>query len=58
MQEVCEMRLQPDEMKCKHCQYSEFDPRTAPVLWRAKHGCAAEKPRETFSREPGTEGDE
>ena len=27
-------------------------------LWRAKHGCAAEKPRETFSREPGTEGDE
>ena len=47
-----------NEPKCKHCQHSEFDPRTAPVLWCAKHGAAAEKPCENFSREPGTEGDE
>lgn len=58
MQEMREMRIQPDQMKCKHCQHSEFDPRTAPVLWCAKHGAAAEKPCENFSREPGTEGDE
>jgi len=47
-----------NEPKCKHCQYSEFDQRTAPVLWCAKHGDAAEKPCENFSREPGTEGDD
>jgi hypothetical protein len=58
MQEVREMRLQPDEMKCKQCQHSEFDPGTAPVLWCAKHGAAAEKPCDSFAREPGTEGDE
>jgi len=52
------MRIQPDEMKCKHCQHSEFDPGTAPVLWCAKHGAAAEKPCDSFAREPGTEGDE
>ena len=52
------MRIQPDEMKCKHCQHSEFDPRTAPVLWCAKHGAAAEKPCEDYRREVGSDDEE
>ena len=53
------MRLQSDEMKCKHCQHSEFDPRcVAQKLWCALHRGQAIEPCENFSREPGTEGDE
>ncbi len=59
MQEVREMRLQPDEMKCKHCQHSEFDPRCSlPILWCALHRGQAIEACVQFSREPGTEGDE
>lgn len=52
------MRIQPDQMKCKHCQHSEFDPGTAPVLWCGQHGEAAAKKCEDFIFEPGTEGDD
>lgn len=58
MQEMREMRIQPDQMKCKHCQHSEFDPGTAPVLWCGQHGEAAAKKCEDFIFEPGTEGDD
>jgi hypothetical protein len=51
------MRLQSDEMKCKHCQYSEFRIDSI-LLWCTKKEKHATALCESFVREPGTEGDE
>ena len=44
------MRIQPDQMKCKHCQHSEFA-KDAPVLWCETSKLTGE-PCMDLSREP------
>ena len=45
-------------MKCAHCQHSEYDPRTAPILWCVRHGDQATSPCAQYKREPGADDDE
>ena len=44
--------------ECKNCQHSEYDPRTAPVLWCVRHGDQATSPCVQFVREPGADDEE